>query len=59
MNKSRYFLNFFEYMENGLQKRGEALTGNMFFEILPGTKTPPPGAKKNPFEVGDLQTAHE
>jgi alkyl sulfatase BDS1-like metallo-beta-lactamase superfamily hydrolase len=32
---------------------------DLFFEILPGTKTPPPGAKKNPFEVGEVHTAHE
>jgi alkyl sulfatase BDS1-like metallo-beta-lactamase superfamily hydrolase len=32
---------------------------DLFFEILPGTKTPPPGDKKNPFEVGDVHTAHE
>jgi len=32
---------------------------DLFFEILPGTKTPPPGAKKNPFEVGEIHAAHE
>ena len=26
MNKSKYFLNFFEYIENGLQKRGETVS---------------------------------
>jgi alkyl sulfatase BDS1-like metallo-beta-lactamase superfamily hydrolase len=31
----------------------------LFFEVLPGTKTPPPEAKKNPFEVGDVNIAHE
>ena len=32
---------------------------DLFFEVLPGTKTPPPEAKKNPFEVGEIHTAHE
>jgi len=32
---------------------------DLFFEILPGTKTPPPGATKNPFEVGEINSAHE
>jgi hypothetical protein len=32
---------------------------DLFFEILPGTRTPPPADKKNPFEVGEIHTAYE
>ena len=32
---------------------------DMFFEILPGTKTPAADDESNPFEVGELYNVHE
>lgn len=32
---------------------------DLFFEILPGTKTPSPEDELNPFEVGEIHNAHE
>jgi hypothetical protein len=32
---------------------------DLFFEILPGTSRPSSDEEMNPFEVGELHTAHE